>query len=522
VAQTSGFVDRLGSGSPERHRFNRAAVTASIICATIMQGVDTTIANVALPHIQGSLSCSQDQIAWVVTSYIVAAAIMTPLTGWLAGRFGIKYVFLISVIGFTLASALCGSAQSLTQLVIYRILQGVCGAALVPLSQSTLLQTNPPERHARAMAVWGIGTMLGPIIGPALGGWLTDNLNWRWVFYINLPVGILCAIGIAIFIHETRHAHRERFDVFGFAMLSLAVGAAQMMLDRGELKDWFGSTEIWIEATVAGLCFYLFAIHTATTDGGSFLSRKLLKDPNFVAGIILMFFVGIILNGTMVLLPTMMQVLLNYPVVTAGFVTAPRGIGTLVAMLFVARLIGVVDTRLIIFTGLMMTAVSLWQMTGFTLMMGMNLLLVSGILQGFGLGFVFTPLSTVTFSTLPRESLTQGTAMFSLMRNIGGSVGVSIVEALLVQNTQIVHSRLVQTLRPDNPLVHGSLFPSIYSFTNPNGVAALNAAVTRQASMIAYIDDFYLMVIVILISLPLLLLLRRPTRLSKQPAIALE
>ncbi|HEX5317664.1 MAG TPA: MDR family MFS transporter [Stellaceae bacterium] len=503
---------------PGARRTNRAMITASITCATIMQGVDTTIANVALPHIQGSLSCSQDQIAWVVTSYIVAAAIMTPLTGWLAGRFGIKYVFLISVIGFTLASALCGSATSLVQLVIYRILQGICGAALVPLSQSTLLQTEPPERHARAMAIWGIGTMLGPIIGPALGGWLTDNFTWRWVFYINLPVGVLCALGIALFIHETRHAHRERFDAMGFAMLALAVGAVQMMLDRGELKDWFGSTEIWIEATVAALCGYLFVIHTATAGERSFLNRDLLKDPNFVAGLILMFFVGIILNGTMVLLPTMMQVLMNYPVVTAGFVTAPRGIGTLIAMLLVVRLAGKFDMRVLILCGLLTTAISLWQMTGFSLNMGMNLILVSGILQGFGLGFVFTPLSTVTFSTLPRHYLTQGTAMFSLMRNIGGSVGVSIVEALLVQNTQTVHSRLVEHLHPDNPLAQLPSFTRQFSFTDPAGIAALNAEVTRQASMIAYIDNFYLMAVVIAVSLPLILLLRRPGRAPKSAA----
>ena len=501
---------------------NRAAITVSIMLATFMQGVDTTIANVALPHMQGSFSCAQDQIAWVVTSYIVAAAIMTPLTGWLAGRFGIKYVFLLSVIGFTAASALCGAAATLSQMVVFRLFQGVCGAALVPLSQSVLLQTNPPERHARAMAVWGIGTMLGPIIGPALGGWLTDNFTWRWVFYINLPVGVLCAFGILVFIHETRRAHRERFDVLGFAMLSLAVGALQMMLDRGELKDWFGSTEIWVEGTVAVLCLYLFVVHTATASGASFLSRELLKDANFVAGLVLMFFVGIILNGTMVLLPTMMQVLMNYPVVTAGFVTAPRGIGTLIAMLVVARVVGRLDTRLVILAGLLMTAVSLWQMTGFSLYMGMNLILVSGVLQGFGLGFVFTPLSVVTFSTLPRTVLTQGTAIFSLMRNIGGSVGVSLVEALLVENTQTEHSRLVEHLRPDNPLIaHGMLAPP-YSLSSPAGVAVLNAEVTRQAQMVAYIDDFHLMVVVILVALPFLLLLRRAKRGAQGPSPALE
>jgi len=501
-------------------RINRAAITASITCATIMQGVDTTIANVALPHIQGSLSCSQDQIAWVVTSYIVAAAIMTPLTGWLAGRFGIKWVFFTSVVGFTISSAACGAATSLLTLVLYRVMQGICGAALVPLSQAVLFQSNPPEKHGQAMAIWGMGTMLGPIIGPALGGWLTDNFTWRWVFYINLPVGVLCSLGILVFIHETRYVHRERFDFFGFGTLSVAVGAVQMMLDRGELKDWFGSTEIWVEAIVAALCFYLFVVHTATTSASSFFNRSMLKDANFSAGIVLMFFVGIILNGTMVLLPTMMQVLMNYPVVTAGFVTAPRGIGTLIAMVLIARLIGKVDTRLIIFTGLALTAISLWQMTGFALSMGMSLLLVSGTLQGFGLGFVFTPLSVITFSTMPRQNLTQATAIFSLMRNVGGSVGVSIVEALFVENTQVVHSRLAEHIRPDNPLAQTLTGP--YSLTTPHGIAALNAEVTRQAQMIAYIDDFHFMVIIILVSLPLLLLLRRPKRASGGPAVALE
>ena len=489
---------------------NRGAITASIMLATFMQGVDTTIANVALPHMQGSLSASYDQIAWVVTSYIVAAAIMTPLTGWLAGRFGIKYVFLISVAGFTLASALCGAATSLAQLVIFRLLQGVCGAALVPLSQAVLLQINPPHRHAHAMSVWGMGVILGPIIGPALGGWLTDDYSWRWVFYINLPVGVLASIGILIFIHETRHAQREAFDFFGFATLSVAIGALQMLLDRGELKDWFGSTEIWIEATIAGLCLYLFIVHTATATDRSFLNRDLLKDTNCVVGTLLMFLIGMPLYGTMTLLPTMLQDLMNYPVVTTGLVTAPRGVGTMVAMFLVARLIGRVDIRLIILTGLAVTVVALWQMTGFSLYMGMGPIISSGLLQGFGLGFVFTPLSTMTFSTLPRRILTQGTAIFSLMRNIGGSVGISIVVALLAENTQVVHSRLIEHLRPDNPLARAPYLVAPYSLTTPSGVAALNAEATRQAAMVAYIDDFMMMMILVIAALPLLLLLRRP------------
>ncbi len=501
---------------------NRGWITVSIMLATFMQGVDTTIANVALPHMQGSMSASQDQIAWVVTSYIVAAAIMTPLTGWLANRFGVKYVFLISVAGFTFASALCAVATSLAQLVAFRLLQGVCGAALVPLSQAVLLQINPPERHARAMAVWGMGVILGPIIGPALGGWLTDSYNWRWVFYINVPFGILSAIGILLFIRDTRHGRHDAFDWFGFATLSLAIGALQMMLDRGELKDWFGSTEIWIEATASGLALYLFVVHTATATDRSFLNRELLKDANLMVGTVMMFLVGIPLYGTMTLLPTMLQDLMNYPVVTTGLVTAPRGFGTMIAMIVVARFGGRIDTRLIIMAGLILTAAAMWQMTGFSLYMGMSPIVTTGVLQGLGLGFVFTPLSIITFSTLPRHMLTQGTAIFSLMRNIGGSIGISIVEALLNQNTQIVHSRLVEQLRPDNPLARVPMLQAPYSLTNPSGVALLNAEATRQAAMVAYIDDFVLMMILVVMGLPLLLLLRRPRTPAGRGAVAFD
>ena len=252
-----------------------------------MQGLDTTIVNVCLPHIQGSMSAAQDQISWVLTSYIVASAIMMPLTGWLAGQFGVKYIFLGSVVGFTLASALCGAATSLTQLVLYRMLQGVCSAGLVPLGQATLFTIYPREKHGQAMAVFSTGAMMGPIVGPTLGGWLTDDFGWRWCFYINLPVGALCALGVFVCIRQTRTMRRDLFDGFGFAMLSLGVGALQLMLDRGQLKDWFHSTEIWVEAAIAGLCFYLLAVHTMTTGERSFLNRELLKSPNFVAGSLL-------------------------------------------------------------------------------------------------------------------------------------------------------------------------------------------------------------------------------------------
>ncbi len=488
----------------------RGAIAFSIMLPRIMQGIDTTIANVALPYMQGSLSASQSQIAWVLTSYIVSAAIMMPLTGWLAGRFGIKYVYLLSVAGFTFASALCGSATSLTELVIYRALQGVCGAGMVPLSQAVLLQTYPVERHGQAMAIFGLGSIVGPITGPVLGGWLTQNYSWRWIFYINLPVGILAALGILLFIRETRRAHRETFDFFGFITLSVAVGAFQLLLDRGEVEGWFGSTEIWIEATIAAVALYLFIVHTVTAAGPSFLNRDLLKSPNFLAGTALMFFLGGIMNATLALMPTMLQNLMNYPVMTAGLVTAPRAFGTMIAMFVVARLINRVDARLLILFGLAMIAAAQWQMTGFSLAMGMEPVILAGLTQGFGIGCIFVPINTLALSNLPRAILTQGTALRGLTSRIGGSAGIAAFEALLAQNTQVVHSRLVETLRPDNPLARPPLLPAPYSLKTPSGIAALNAEVTRQAAMVAYIDDFKLMMIIALCSTALLLLVRRP------------
>src|SRR6476646_3906677 len=477
-----------------------------------MQGLDTTIVNVCLPHIQGSMAAAQDQISWVLTSYIVSSAIMMPLTGWLAGRFGVKYIFIASVIGFTIVSAACGAASSLSELVIYRVLQGVCGAGLVPLGQATLFTIYPRGRHGYAMAIFSTGAMMGPIIGPTLGGWLTEYWGWRWCFYINLPVGALCALGILFFIRHSRAMRRDPFDVFGFAMLSLGVGSLQLMLDRGQLKDWFHSTEIWIEATVAGLCFYLLAVHTMTAGERSFLNRELLKSPNFVAGSLLMFGVGMILSGTLALMPSMMQVLMNYPVFDAGWMMAPRGFGTMVAMFLVARLINRVDMRLFILIGFLLTAASLWQMTGFSLHMDSGPILFAGFAQGFGLGCTFVPLNLLALSGLPGHILTQGTAIRALMRMLGGSIGIAVLETQLTQNTQIVHSRLVEGLRPDNPLAQAPFLMPPFSLTTPEGIAALNHEVTRQAAMIGYMDDFALMLMVILASLPLLLLVRGPRR----------
>ena len=494
----------------------RTLITVSVMLASVMSALDTTIANVALPRIQGSVSATQDQMAWVLTSYIVAAAIMTPLSGWLAGQIGRKKVFLYSVAGFTVASMLCGAAQTLPQIVLARLIQGLCGAALIPLSQAVLLDINPPERHARAMAVWVMGATLGPIIGPALGGWLTENYNWRWVFYINVPVGILAFLGILSFLPEAPTT-KSRFDFFGFAALSVAIAALQIMLDRGQLQDWFSSPEIWIEAIVAAVAFYWFVIHMLTTTEQRFVSPSLFKDRNFLTGNVFIFLVGAVLYATLALLPPLLQDLLNYPVVTTGLVTAPRGAGTLAAMFIVGRLMGKVDIRLIIAAGFAMAAVSSWQMTGFDVLMDSGMVVWSGVLQGLGTGFVYVPLAAATFATLTPALRNEGTAIFSLTRNLGSSIGISVVNTLLTRNTQIMHATLGEHVNRYSPVLRAQMpdgSPSLHA------MAGLNATVTEQAAMIAYNNDFRLMMILSMAAIPLVLLLRKAR--GSAPLVSIE
>ncbi|MGE0271505.1 MAG: DHA2 family efflux MFS transporter permease subunit [Alphaproteobacteria bacterium] len=497
---------------------DRGLITVSIMLATIMQALDTTIANVALPHMQGSMAATQDQISWVLTSYIVSAAIMTPPTGVLAARFGRKRLFAIMVVGFTIASMLCGAATSLIEIVIYRLLQGAFGAGLVPLSQAVLLDTYPREKHGSAMAMWGVGVMVGPILGPTLGGYLTEVYNWRWVFYINLPFGILALLGILAFVPETER-NRRRFDFVGFALLSFAIGALQMILDRGESQDWFSSTEIVIEAVLAGLFLYMFLVHMFTASE-PFLEPGLFRDRNLAVGLFLIFMVGVILLATLALLPPFLQNLMGFPVLTTGYVLAPRGIGTMIAMVLVGRLIGRVDTRLLILLGIGLTALSLWEMSRFTIDIPISTIVWTGITQGLGLGFIFVPLSTITFSTLAPHYRNEGTAMFSLMRNIGSSIGISIVITLLAQNTQVSHADIANVMTPFRAMLQSPWLPQAWNWHTTPGMVTLNSEVTRQAAIIAYLNDFTLMMWVALLSAPLLLLLRKSqATISRGPAI---
>jgi MFS transporter, DHA2 family, multidrug resistance protein len=487
---------------------NRAAITVCVITATIMQALDTTIANIALPYIQGSVSASQDQINWVLTAYIVAAAIMTPPTGFLAGRFGRRRLFLVSVAGFTVASMLCGMAQSLVEIVLFRVLQGMFGAALVPLSQSVLLDIYPKERQGSAMALWGIAVMVGPVLGPVLGGWLTENYTWRWVFYINLPIGILAFLGITTFLPETRKNGGQQLDWFGFGTLSLAIGALQVLLDRGEQLDWFGSGEIWIEAIIAASAFYLFLAHTFTADA-PFVRPVLFRDRNFTAGMIFIFIIGVSYLASLALLTPYLQSLMNYPIVTAGLVMGPRGLGTMAAMMIVGRLVGRVDTRLLLAIGLGLTAWSLYAMTGWTPDVSQTTIIGNGMIQGAGLGFLFVPLSTVTLGTLPPEQRTEGAGLYNLSRNIGSSVGISVVTSLLTQNTQANHAEIAQHVTAVNRVFENPVIAQFWNPATDAGRAALDAMITQQAQIIAYIDDFKLLMIATLVVIPLLIVFKK-------------
>ena len=490
---------------------NRPMITISIMLATVIQAIDGTIANVALPHMQGSLNASQDQITWVLTSFIVAAAIATPLTGWLSDRFGLKRLFLVSIAGFTLASVLCGIAGNLTEIVLARVLQGIFGAALVPLSQSTLLDINPREKHGQAMAVWGMGVMVGPILGPTLGGWLTDAYDWRWCFFINVPIGAAALFGIWKYIPKDKPGRGIRFDVFGFTALSIAIGALQMLLDRGQQNDWFSAPETWVEALLAGISFACFVIHTLTMPAGkTFFDYRLLLNRNFLTGLFFIFIVGLVLFATRALMPSMLQGLMGYTPLAAGIVSAPSGLGTMLAMMIVGRMVGKIDLRLILAAGYGLTAVSLWWMCQYTIVLSQGDIIWPGIIQGIGMGLVFVPLSAASFATLPGELRPDGTSIYSLVRNIGSSIGIAMVQALQVGNTQSAHAGLVANLPG------GSGAGAVGD--GGAGAFALNMEITRQASMIAYIDNFRLMLTLTVLCIPLLLFIAAPKKQAADAA----
>jgi len=488
---------------------NRVVITACVVAATLMQTLDTTIVNVAMPYVQGSLAASPDQITWILTSYIVAAAIMTPPIGWLSERFGRKSLFIVSLAGFTVSSMLCGTAETLTEIVLFRVLQGMFGAAIVPLSQATILDIFPAAQRGQAMAIWVLGVVVGPILGPTLGGYLTDFYNWRWVFYINLPFGALAIGGLLLFLKDTGHKAQLHFDFVGFSALGVGLGALQLMLDRGEFKDWFGSTEIIVYAILSGLGFYLFLVHLFTAKA-PLIPLRIFRDLNFSGGLLMIFAVGMLVLATAALLAPYLQVLAGRSIVETGLLLAPRGAGTMAGVLLSGRLSNRVDPRWLMLFGILLIAETLWEMTGWTPDVDAWSLTRNSVVQGFGLGIVFTPLQVVAFATLPPELRTDGTALFSLLRNLGLAIGVSVSSVILTQSTQIAHAEIAANVTAFNRSLQRSGAYLYWGINNPHGFAALNEEVTRQAAIIAYVNDFKLLFIVSMLMLPLLLMLRRP------------
>jgi DHA2 family multidrug resistance protein len=498
----------------------RGLITASAMLAMLMQTLDSTIANVALPYMQGSMSASSDEITWVLTSYVIAAAIMTAPVGWMAVRFGRKKLFITCVAGFTIASMMCGAAQSLQQLVAFRLLQGMCGAAIAPLSQATMLDIYPFSRRAQAMAIFSMGVTMGPIMGPTLGGYLTDAYSWRWVFYVNLPFGILAITGLALFMPSAPARPHLKFSWYGFAMLAMGAGALQMMLDRGQELDWFSSREIIVEATLAGLGFYLFLVHMFVADK-PFLSPSLFRDRNFSAGMVMVFFVSSVMLATSALLAPYLQNLAGYPVYTAGWAMAPRGLGTIASMWLASRLGMKVDQRKIMAVGLLVLGWALYVMSTWTPDVTEQEMWLVMIVQGFSIGLVFNPMTVMAYTTLSTQLRGEGTAMQSLARNIGSAIGISVTSFTLTRSTQAMHADIAAGITPfDRVLQGGGAVSRMLAPGTRHGAAMLDQMITQQARIVAYNNDFRLMTLTVLPPLALLLLMRRHARPAAAPVAA--
>ncbi|MDR3474534.1 MAG: DHA2 family efflux MFS transporter permease subunit [Devosia sp.] len=495
-------------------------LTVALMLGTVMQVLDTTIANVALPHMASALGAAQAEINWVLTSYIVAAAIATPLTGWMSDRIGQKRLFIFSVIGFTIASALCGIATSLDEMVVFRLLQGICGAMIAPLAQTVILNINPKERIGQAMAIYGMGIMVAPIIGPTLGGWLTESFDWRWVFLINLPVGIATVLMLFVYMPDTVIKIR-RFDFFGFGMLALGVGGLQLLLDRGAGNDWFNSSETWIELGLVITGFWVFVVHSLTAKT-PFIDLRIFRDLNFSMASLFMFIVGITLFSGLALLPPLLQNLMGYPVIFSSVLMAPRGIATMAAMMIVGRLTGKVDPRVMMLFGVALMGYSLYLMTGFNLQMDFWPVIVSGMIQGFGMGFIFVPLSTLAFATIAPTFRADGSSMFALVRNMGQGVGISVVTAVLSHMIGVNHVEVGQRLTSTSWAVLNQL--PILLTGNKEYLDVIDQYVQQQGTMLSYLDDFVLMMWLSIAAAPIILLLRgnKPKNTAGAPSKTAE
>jgi DHA2 family multidrug resistance protein len=505
----------------EEHRhINPWIIAIAVMFATFMEVLDTTVVNVSLPHIAGSLSASIEEATWALTSYLVANAIILPMTGWLASRFGRKRLLMMSVVGFTTASFFCGLAPTLGTLIFFRIVQGATGGALQPLSQAVLLEAFPPHDRGKAMGFWGLGIVVAPILGPVLGGWLTDTYSWRWVFYINIPVGIASIVMTKLYVFDPPYLRTEsrKIDYWGIGMLAVGIGALQIVLDKGQQEDWFSSSLITGLAIVSAATLIALIYHELTT-AAPIVDLRVFKVRTYAVGVFLMTVVGFVLYGSMVLLPIMLQTLLGYPPMQAGIAMAPRGMGAFVMMPLVGLMTGTFDPRKLLTTGLIVGGGTLLLMAGLNLQAGYWDVFWPQLLQGVGMSLLFVPLTTVSMDPIPRERMGNATSLFNLMRNIGGSVGIAVTGTMLARNQQALTSLYGARVNAYDPASQAAFNQMRAAFlasgsdpttATTRAYAGLFGMVQREATMVSFVGLFQLLGVLFLLLVPLILLMKRP------------
>jgi DHA2 family multidrug resistance protein len=509
---------------------NKWLITITVMLPAIMEIIDTSVANVALPHMQGSLNAGTDEVTWVLTSYLVANAVVLPMTGWLSRVFGRKRFLMTCIVLFTLASLLCGAAPNLGALIFFRVIQGAAGGALIPISQAILMETFPPNQRGMAMAIFGVGAMFGPIVGPALGGWITDNMNWRWIFYINLPVGIIAMTMCTFFIFDPSYLRQQRketisIDYWGLFLLTTSMGALQVVLDKGQQEDWFSSSFI-ITFSLIFIVSLIALIRVELTHAHPIINLRLFKNVSFSAGNLIMFVVGFALYSSIMLIPLFLQTLMGYSATDSGMVMAPGGVATLITMPFIGAALAKRDGRKIVFFGLLLGATSMFIMQGLNLQGSFWNYTWPRIVLGFGLAMIFVPLTTVTLATISRDEMGNATGMFNLLRNIGGSVGIAMAATLLARYSQFYQTNLVSHINPYNPTFQirlSELKQALISKgigvaqADHTAVGILYGEVRRQAGGLAFNHIFFIIGLAFLIIIPLLLLLKRPTNHLSPP-----
>jgi DHA2 family multidrug resistance protein len=498
-------------------------IAASVMLATFMVVLDSSVANVALPHIAGSLSASNDESTWVLTSYLVANAIMLPASGWIARRIGRKRLLMISILLFTLASLLCGMALTMPMLILARVLQGIGGGGMQPLAQSILLESFPPRQHGTAMAAYGVGVIVAPIIGPTLGGWITDSYSWRWIFYINLPIGILALIMVNLYVEDPpylRHKFKGAIDYLGFGLLALWLGTLQLVLDKGQEADWFAAPWICWTAAVSALALIAFIVRELT-DHDPIVQLRIFRDRNFAVGTMITCTYGFVLYGATAMLPLFLQTLMGYSALQSGLATSPRGIGAMASMMMVGLLVRKIDARYLMAFGFGLLGASTWMLGNISLEIGMRSVILPNIFNGFAMGFIFVPLTTVTLSRLRKQEMGNATGIYNLVRSVGGSIGIATVMAMLVRGGQSHQSVLAADVGLGSPLasmtargLQGRLFlqGSDMVTAHHKALGMLYRSVQQQSSLLAYADNFRLIAILAFSCIPLLLLIKKVER----------